>query len=92
MRYKSSSMRSNRKRSDPMGKNKRPSIILKMMLIAIRISSLARISIIGIIPPRRIWRGRIEKKILRSRREMLRGKNPLRSSLLSMTSALKDSS
>ena len=90
MRYRSSSMRSSRKRSDPTGKKKRPSIILKMMLIAIRTSSLARISTIGIILLRRIWRGKIEKKILLSRREMLPGKNLLRSSLRLMTSALKD--
>lgn len=81
-----------RKRSDPTGKKKRPSRILKMMLIAIRTSSLARISIIGTVLPRRIWRGRIEKKTLRSRREMLPGRNPSRSSLRLMTSALKDSS
>ena len=75
MKYSSSLMRSSSKISGQMDKNKKLLIILKMMLIAIRILSSARINTIGIILRKRIWRGRIEKKILHSKREMLQEKN-----------------
>lgn len=64
-----------------MDRKKKLLIILRMMPIATRISSLERISIIGIILRKRIWRGRIVKKILLSKRGMLLERNLSISSL-----------
>jgi hypothetical protein len=49
--------------------------ILKMMLIAIKISNSERISIIAIILQRRRCKGRIESRIHLSRKEMLPERN-----------------
>jgi len=79
-------MRSSSKRPDPMVSRRKHSIILRMMLIAIRISNLGKISIIEITLPRRIWTEKIEKKILLSRKETQPEKNRLKNSLQSMIS------
>lgn len=91
MRFRLSLTKRSRKRLDQMAKKRRHSITLRMMRIAIRISSLGRINTIEITLRRRIWSERIGRMIHRSRREMLPRKSQLKSSFQSMTLALKGS-